>query len=419
MGIPISTDILEVPKKVTVIRLRWLLVIVCSYLLLFSQEQSFLSFRVYSFILIYLLSNALLYLLDERLFDSPYFYAPLVLFDTFNITASLMISGQIGTDFYLTYFLIIILCAVLQDFVGSIVVAVLSSGLYGYLLWSTVEGPDSSIYLRPSFLFVVSLFYGYFAQIIKSEKARKEQAEARLIIAEQLAEVDRVKFEFLANTTHELRTPLTSIMGFGELLLSDGFGPLTQAQRTAVGCLLDSAHGLFGLVEQILDLGRVQKGETGLSVRRQGFTPLIDELQRELAPLETTRPYRIQYEVEEGLPAIETDWGKLKSVLVNILTNAIKFTDQGEVKLSIKNGSSSEVSFTVSDTGIGIPKGKIPVIFDNFRQVDGSQTRQYGGTGIGLAISKNFVELIGGKIEVESEVGTGSAFKVIIPVASH
>ena len=418
--VPVAAGIFEVPKKLMVIRLRWLVVIICSYLLLYSQGESFGPSSAYSsFILLYILSNTALYLVDEKLFDSSYFYAPLVLLDTFSVTASLMVSRQVGADFYLAYFLIIILCAVLQDFYGSIVVAVLSSLVYGYLLINTAGANDPSIYLRPPFLFTVSLFYGYFAQIARAEKILREEGERRLIVAEQLAEADRLKFEFLANTTHELRTPLTAIMGYGDLLMDEGFGPLTQGQRGAIGRLMESARGLFGLVEQIFDYSKLERGETGLFVKRQDLGPLLDQLRLELVPLEDKKPYKIQYEIEKGLPSVETDWGKLKSILLNILSNALKFTEKGAVKLSIRNSSKGMVSFAVSDTGTGIPKDKIPLIFEKFRQLDGSQTRCYGGTGLGLTISKNLIELIGGRLEVESAVGGGSTFTVTIPITSH
>ena len=365
------------------------------------------------------MSNTALYLVDEKLFDSSYFYVPLVLLDTFSVTASLMVSRQVGVDFYLAYFLIIILCAVLQDFYGSIVVAVLSSLVYGYLLINTAGANDPSIYLRPPFLFTVSLFYGYFAQIARAEKILREEGERRLIVAEQLTEADRLKFEFLANTTHELRTPLTAIMGYGDLLIDESFGPLTQEQRGAIGRLMESARGLFGLVEQIFDYSKLERGETGLFVKRQDLGPLLDQLRLELVPLEDKKPYKIQYEIEKGLPSVETDWGKLKSILLNILSNALKFTEKGAVKLSIRNGSKGMVSFAVSDTGTGIPKDKIPLIFEKFRQLDGSQTRRYGGIGLGLTISKNLIELIGGRLEVESAVGGGSTFTVTIPITSQ
>ncbi|MBI2358086.1 MAG: GAF domain-containing protein, partial [Deltaproteobacteria bacterium] len=169
--------VLDVPKKLTVIRLRWLLVIICSYLLLSSRGTWVEPTFVHAFILFYILTNLSLYLLDERHFDSSYFYSPLVIFDTFFVTVALVISGQVATDFYLAYFLIIILSTVWEDFRGVIVIAILATILYGFFLFRTTLIQDPSVYLRVPFLFVISLFYGYFVQMARLEKTLKEQAE--------------------------------------------------------------------------------------------------------------------------------------------------------------------------------------------------------------------------------------------------
>ena len=598
LALPGTAGIFEVPKKITVIRLRWLVVIICSYLLLTSQGTWLAPASVHGFILIYVLSNFVLYWIEDRLFDSSYFYSPLVIFDTIFVTASLVMSGQVETDFYLVYFLIVILCTIWQDFRGLVVVAVLATLLYGFFLFRTTHQiVDPSIYLRIPFLFVISLFYGYFAQVVRAEKALKEKAEQeaqdmamiqtlsqslpssldykqilgtladkisnvvhgdklcifimnegeqsfqgllfdaekteeftgreidlrsyplvqecllkrspvvqhnvhpkqlfpgepagsenlvsplfptsigvpitfrgemhgvillgfnqedrllssreiqfcqivafataialsnakkyeglqaearrRQIIAEQLADANRLKSEYLASTSHELRTPIATIMGYGHLLGDGACGPLTQEQKKVMGRLMENARGLLAIVDALLDYSKIERGEAALLVKRDDVRPLLDQLQRELAPLENRKPFKVKYEVEEGVPIIQTDWAKLKSILLNILSNAIKFTDQGEVRLSVVNAVNGNVSFVVSDSGIGIPKDLIPLIFDKFRQLDGSPARSYEGTGLGLTISKNLAELIGGKIEVESEVGKGSTFKVTIPVSTN
>lgn len=397
------------------IRLRWLVVIVCSYLLLYSQELTQSSSLATVFILLYILSNVGLQMVNERLFESSYFFAPIVLFDTLCVTASLMVSEQIGTDFYLTYFLILLLCAILQDFYGSITVAVLLSLVYGYLLFNTAERYDASVFLRLPFLFVVSLFYGYFAQIIRAETLRRKEAEERQLSTQHQAEMERLKSEFLANTAHELRTPLTAVMGYGDLLADGGFGPLTPEQKDAMAKLMETIRAMMILVQDIHDYARLESGKSNLIVAQDRLSTLLNEVREEIAPLERSRPYRVQYEIEEKLPLIETDWKKLKTILRHLLGNAVKFTDRGGVKLSVRVNSSSEVSFTVADTGIGIPKDQIPLIFEEFRQLDGSNTRRYGGTGIGLAICKGLIDLLGGRIKVESEAGKGSIFTVTLP----
>ena len=262
-----------------------------------------------------------------------------------------------------------------------------------------------------------------FSTAIALSNAKKYEelqiaAKRRQLIAEQLAEANRLKSEFLANTTHELRTPIAAVVGYGDLLMQEVFGPLTDQQKSTMERLTQNARGMLGLVEDILDFSKLEKGEASLFVKQQEVGALLDELRRDLAPLESGKLLKVKYEIGEGVPSIKTDWGKLKRILLGLLNNAVKFTEKGEVKLSVLSAGHGEISFIVSDTGIGIPSEQIPLIFEKFRQLDGSTNRRYGGTGLGLTITKNLVDLLGGKIEVESEVGKGSTFKVTIPVAS-
>jgi signal transduction histidine kinase len=207
-------------------------------------------------------------------------------------------------------------------------------------------------------------------------------------------------------------------MGYAHLLTDGICGPLAEEQTKTLARLMENARGLLRLVDQVLDYSKLEKGQAGLFAQRQDLGPLLDQIRRELTPLEAGRPYKVQFDIPRDIPPIETDWGKLKNVLMNILDNAIKFTDRGEVRLSVAARSKDEVSFLVSDTGVGIPKDQIPLIFERFRQLDGSMARRHEGAGLGLTVSKNLVDLIGGRIEVESEVGKGSTFQVIIPVTN-
>jgi signal transduction histidine kinase len=263
-----------------------------------------------------------------------------------------------------------------------------------------------------------------FATAIALNNAKKYEeiqveAKRRQIIADDLAQADSLKSEYLANTSHELRTPIATIMGYGNLLVDGTCGSLGKAHQRAIERLMENARRLLRLVDQILDYSKFEKGERGLYVKRQDMGVFLKSLREDLTPLEAKKSYKVQYSLSNGIPPIETDWGKLKSIMINLLSNAIKFTDQGEVKLSVSNGSDKkELFFKVSDTGIGIPMDHIPLIFDKFRQVDGSTAKRFEGTGLGLTITKNLVELLGGRIEVESKVGEGSTFTVTIPFSS-
>jgi K+-sensing histidine kinase KdpD len=175
-----DTNVSDLPKKLTAIWLRWPVVIICSYLLVYSGGE-WLSFAtIYSFLLIYVLSNAALYFIGEKLFSSSYFYTTLFSFDTLFLTACLVITGKMGTDFYLAYFLIIIVASICQNFRGLIVVALLAPLLYGFILFRTTETFDSSIYLRLPFLFVISLFYGYFAELLRIDMEERDETSKQL-----------------------------------------------------------------------------------------------------------------------------------------------------------------------------------------------------------------------------------------------
>jgi diguanylate cyclase (GGDEF)-like protein len=173
--------ILDSPRKITVIRLRWLVVIICAYLLLFSPDPLLKPIALHGVVLGYLLTGIVLYFLPDRLFDDSLFYSPMVIFDTLFITASLVITRQVATDFYLTYFLVIILCAVWKDLRWSVSVTTFIALLYGYFLLRDAQLSQSSIALRIPFLFVVSIFYGYFVQIVHVERMLRMKAEEEAV----------------------------------------------------------------------------------------------------------------------------------------------------------------------------------------------------------------------------------------------
>ena len=252
----------------------------------------------------------------------------------------------------------------------------------------------------------------------KQYEALGDEVKRSKTISAELAEANRLRAEYLTNASHELRTPLAAIIGYSQIMMEGLVGPLTGKQKKSVARLLENARGLLQKVEEVLDYSKLKHGEGVLNKGRREVRSFIEELRQELAVLEKDKPYRIQYEIDEDVTWLETDWEKLKRILTNLISNAVKFTPDGEIKLSVMNGSRESVSFIVSDTGIGIPKDKTSFIFDKFRQADGSLARNYQGMGLGLTVSKNLVDLMGGNIEVESKLGKGSVFKVVVP-SSH
>jgi signal transduction histidine kinase len=387
-------------------------VIICSYLLVNSRGDYLAPTIIHGLLLFYILSNTTLYFIDDRLFSSQWFHTSLVTFDTLFITASLIITGQIASDFYLAYFLIIILCCICQEFRWVVVVAVLAPILYGYILFRSTEVYDPSIYLRLPFLFVISLFYGYFALAARGEKVLREQAEQEI---QNMVRVNRAKSEFLTVVSHELRTPLHAAIAFTSMIQAGVFGEINPKQDEALGKVIGHGKDLLTMIESLLEASRIEAGAVKVESQVASLGNLLEELKAAYSvPVDKGLTLIWDYPLE--LPPMKIDRGKLKHILQNLINNAIKFTEKGCVTISVRHFPAAQtVKFQVADTGIGILQEALPVIFEKFRQMHTSDTRSHGGIGLGLFIVKKFTDLLGGTVEVESEVGKGSTFTVTIP----
>ncbi len=242
-----------------------------------------------------------------------------------------------------------------------------------------------------------------------------EEANRHLRVKnEQILEATRLKNQFLANISHELRTPLNAIMGYSDLLYGGIYGALEAKQSAAVQGIATRAGDLLALINDILDLARIEAGVAEL--RTESFT--IGELIADV--VETGRVLAVQKHLEvvwndqgAGSLAVHTDRQKLQQILLNLVNNGVKFTSQGSVFIESRPVSEASIEIAVRDSGIGIPEDQLDTIFDEFRQVDGTSTREYGGSGLGLTISKKFAHLLGGDLSVESELGEGSTFRLV------
>src|SRR5574341_37630 len=233
--------------------------------------------------------------------------------------------------------------------------------------------------------------------------------------AEQLREVDRLKNEFLANMSHELRTPLNSIIGYSELLIDDLSGKLDEMSIEDLKAIHSSGHHLLAIINDILDLAKIEAGRLQLNLEEIGLPDLIPAVvEMSRVQLKDKPAVDLRLELEDGLPTVKADVVRLRQIVWNLLSNAIKFTEKGHVRV-ITWRDGQYVYLSVEDTGIGIPEQYHRTIFDQFRQVDGSATRKAGGTGLGLTISRELVHLHGGDLWVESQVGMGSTFTVKLP----
>ena len=233
--------------------------------------------------------------------------------------------------------------------------------------------------------------------------------------AERLKEMDRLKSQFLANMSHELRTPLNSIIGFSRVILKGIDGPITEQQRQDLEAIFNSGQHLLGLINDILDISKIEAGKMELVFEPTDLQEIIRGVMSTAIALVKDKPIELQQSVPANLPTIIADSRRVRQVLLNLVSNAAKFTDQGFIRVEAKV-ERDYVIISVSDSGIGIPPEKMPHIFEAFTQVDASPSRKHGGTGLGLTISKSFVELHGGRIWAESEPGKGSTFTFTLPI---
>jgi len=262
---------------------------------------------------------------------------------------------------------------------------------------------------------LASLFAAQAAVALENAKLF-ERLEDRAV---ELAQANKLKSEFLARVSHELRTPMNSINGYSEMLLKKTYGDLTERQSDRIERIFRNGRNLLALIDDLLDLSKIDAGKMELKIEACN---VYDELESALNAMEsqaTARGLYLRLDVPQGIPPVQADSKRLRQILINLLGNAVKFTKQGGITLRAAlhpDDPRPMVWISVADTGIGISKENQSIIFDEFRQADGSITREYGGTGLGLAISKKLVDMMGGTIWVQSEVGVGSVFTFTLPI---
>jgi CheY-like chemotaxis protein/signal transduction histidine kinase len=245
------------------------------------------------------------------------------------------------------------------------------------------------------------------AELARSKKIEEERAR-------EIEAAARLKSEFLANFSHEIRTPLNAIIGYCDLLIRDEGSRLTPHGRRDLSVIKANARTLLALINDILDLSKIESGRAEVVKEAIALPELVDECQATVRELLKGKEVALTQDITAG--AVFCDPLKLRQVLLNLLSNAAKFTDAGEIVLTAEPQGST-LLISVEDTGSGIPEDQLPFIFDKFRQVDGSARRKVGGTGLGLAIVKEVVHLLGGTVNATSTVGRGSKFTVALPGA--
>ncbi len=392
--------------KPSVILIRWPVVILCTYLLLYPVVDLVPLWITHIAVLVYIASNVALYILPGDRFPSWSFYYPLVVADTIVLTLSLVVNGYSQMEFYLSFFVVILGTCIIEDAKMRAMVTVAAPLFYSVSLLSSPESFDPGLFLRLPFLFIVSLFYGYFTQFIRSERASRQEEELR----------NRGRKEVLNIVSHEFRTPLNVISGYAQAIKDNTWGEVTPGQEDALNRILLQSEHLMDIVNAVLDITRIETGELALEREELALSDYLDEIRRKFVPLQKAVP--LQWKIPEALPKVNADRMKLTIILQNLINNALKFTEKGSVSITARAVASHQrVAIEVKDTGIGIPKEAHDLIFEKFQQADPSSTRNCGGIGLGLYIVKVFTELLGGTIHLKSEPEKDSTFTLSLPAA--
>jgi signal transduction histidine kinase len=253
-------------------------------------------------------------------------------------------------------------------------------------------------------------------QRIRAATADLAEQNARLQWqSQELEKANRLKSEFLASMSHELRTPINALIGYAALLLDGVLGEITPTQRDALTRARAAAEHLLALINDILDLAKIEAGKMPLHVQEVSLAAVTREVAQQMEPLVHKKGLRFNTVVSADCPAILSDRTKVKQILLNLVSNAVKFTNDGSVTVAVDCAPEGGVRIKVADTGIGIRPEDLDEIWEDFRQVDQSRTREHGGTGLGLSITRKLLDRLGGRVTVESEYGKGTTFTVWLP----
>ena len=326
--------------------------------------------------------------------------------------------GMVFTSFICFFFLLVRKYRLARFLVLGVALAVGFEVGKGYLSSSVTPTSPLNMQFWANYLMPWTLAMMFsFALADKVNQIRREMGQARENALADLEATNRLKDDILANTSHELLTPVHGIVGISEGLLGDRAGPLNTRQSKGLAMIQQSGRRLVHLIGDILDLSRIRQDKLELRLAPVDLNMLVPDVLAVCEPLVGQKPLRLDLDLDPDLPSVMADADRLQQILLNLIGNAIKFTETGEVRVRLEQVD-GHVRISVSDTGPGIPQDQHETIFDSFQQGDGSISRRFGGTGLGLAITRSLVELHGGKILVESGPERGTTFRFDLAVAS-
>ena len=325
------------------------------------------------------------------------------------------------------YVLVIVISGMLLGSRGRFTIAAVAAVMWiitqsiiarGFVPQTPLPDPIGTVSVQ-IIIALVFVFIGILSQLATSDLRRSlDEATYDLVQANRkLEEANRLKSQFMARTSHELRTPLSSIVAYSDLVLREAYGPLTPKQKDRVARVLQSARHLTTLINDLLNLAKIEAGELEIVETLFPVNDLAETVRSTLETAAREKELAFTVSLTPDMPEqIVGDQGRLCQVLINLATNAIKFTDEGSVTVSINPADENRWQMVVADTGPGIHEKHLQSIFDEFRQVNLSDTDKLRGVGLGLAITRQLVKLMAGEIHVTSELGKGSTFAVVLPL---
>jgi signal transduction histidine kinase len=408
--------------------MRYVFVTATAYLLVFRPDGGAVAPAQALAIVWGLASTVLLSLVPRRMLFAAWLAAPLLIADTAWVTWALHSAGAASSDFFLLYFFVLLLAAIGEKPPMVVLGAVSISAISIHGGWGGTAGWTTPVLLRIVFLFTVALFYGHVLGRVRAERRRAERSIewARSLedkVAVRTAELHRLyeasrdasraKTDFLASMSHEVRTPLHIIIGYADMLCDDApppEGTIALAER-----IRRAASGLLHLVDQVLEMGRLEAGRVQADLRPVPVLAFTEALRRRewISPLPGVA---MRWDVDAGAARIDTDPPKLEIVLANLVTNALKYTHAGEVAITVRSRKDARfVDFRVDDTGPGIPPQKLARIREPFHESAAPGPHKLEGVGLGLAIVYRYATLLGADVEVRSDLGLGTSFTIAVP----
>jgi signal transduction histidine kinase len=394
-------------KKKTLLNLQWLVVLATSYLLLFKKAQVVEDPWAFGLIAVLFTTVFVLYRLPQSAFDHRLFAPTLAITDTLLISAAIWINREGPWDLFLIFFFCLFIAAagenLIKIVVGCLLVATLSV-LVNPSSSSNLFGLDPDLLFRIPFLFGVSIMYAYLAEQARKERSRAEKAE----------QTEHIKRQLVSALAHDIKNPLGVIMGYAEAVQARMEASTSKDKIEMLDRIQDNAQRIVKLVTGFLEASKAEAGKINLEPKPVDINMVLREAGQQQMSLVRKKEINVTVNLSAGLPPVLGDELQLDRVFWNLVGNAIKFTPRGgSVKLQswLENGN---VCASVSDTGMGIPREELPMLFSEFRRLKGSAKVE--GTGLGLFIVKTIVEAHGGAVEAESQEGKGSTFTIRLPV---